>query len=238
MNAKHLLFGVALAALCQPAHADIMFSTGNTGGIGEVNIIFGTPQTGTTVTGQVDHSGVNASFSSLTGQTLMGQGSGQSDIQALPTPGTTLMTSIDMRAQPGTAWTDFIIDMDDAGNPCGGGSNTCGVAMVTATDDMGQSFNLTLSNGTNFVTGIAGVNSMGVQEFITDVQVTKVSADPVTGNFGWTDFKQPRVSGLCTVVNAATGSCIAVPISEPRSWVPVMTGLVGMMLVTWRRRRG
>lgn len=216
MNAKHLLYAFTAALfVTTPAYADIMFSTGNTGGIGEVNVLFSQNDTGSPIFGVINGTTTTVGFSSLTGQTLMGLGNGQADIQALPNPGNTLMTSIDMRAMPGTAWTDFIIDLDDAGNPCGGGQNTCGIAKVTATDDMGQSFNLTLSNGTNFVTGIAGLNSSNVQEFITDVQVTEVSPDPTTGNFGWTDFKQPRVSGLCTVVDAATGSCNPIATPEP-----------------------
>lgn len=238
MNLKHLLLSAAAIVIATPAYADITFVNKDTGGIGEDNILFNQGDTGTTIMGTINGSSptTSVSFSSLTGQTLFAQGNGQAILQAEPNPGTTLMTSIDMKAQPGTAWTDFIIDLDDAGGPCGGGQNTCGVAQILAKDDMGQTFNITLQNGTNFVTGTAGLNSSNVQEFITEVQVTEFSAG--TNPFGWTDFKQPRVSGLCTVVDAATGSCTPIKIvPEPSALASLATGLLLLGGFGWWYRR-
>lgn len=234
MTLRHLaLAAVCVAFAAPPAYADIMFTAKDTGGIGEVNILFKNNDTGTPIVGTISGTSNTVDFSSLTGQSFLGGGNGQALIQAEPNPGNTLMTSIDMKAQAGTAWTDVIIDMDDAGNPCGGGQGTCGVAKVTALDQMGHSFNTTLSNGTNFVTMVAGPDPIThIQEFITDVQVTEVSPDPTTGNFGWTDFKQPRVSGLCTVTDAATGSCTPVQgVPEPRSLVLLFGALLGFLVV-------
>ena len=238
MRSTLLAGAAALALLTGTAHATLMFETGNTGGIGEVNVLFNTPDTGTTILGDVDHTGVDVSFSSLTGQTLLGSGNGQADIVVSPVVNPpTLMTSIDMRAQTGTAWTDAILDMDDSHDACGGGSGTCGVANIVATDNMGQSFQTALMNGTNFVTiqAVAGTN-----EFITDLQVTMLSPDPVTGFSGWEDFKQPRVSGLCDLVTST--SCVAVPIAEPSSLGLLGAALSGLGLLgvvrVWRRGRG
>ncbi len=49
---------VILPLAATPAYADITFSTGNTGGIDEVNILFEAAEIGTALDhGEVDHSG-------------------------------------------------------------------------------------------------------------------------------------------------------------------------------------
>lgn len=227
-----LLAGAVIAAPVA-ARADITFSNGNTGGIGEVNVLFNQGDTGTTIFGTINGTTTNVGFSSLTGQTLLGIGNGQSDIQVEPNPGNTLFSSIDMRAQAGTGWTDVILNMDGAGNPCGGMMLTCGQALVTATDNMGQSFTTTLNNGQNFVTAIAGPNAANQQEVIQDIQVTEFAPDPTTGLFGWTDFKQPRVSGLCTI---GTPQCLpSTEVPEPASLALLLSGLLGLAGF-WRYR--
>ena len=226
---RRTLVWAAVAALSVPmtAQADVTFTNMNTGGIGETNILFNAGDTGSPIFGEIDHTGVNVAFSSLTGQTLVSTSNGQADLQANPDPGTTLTTSMDMLAQAGTAWGDVIINMDDAGNPCGGGSNTCGTAHITAFDNLGNRFeDDVLSNGNNFVTAqtVAGSN-----EFITEIEVIQ---EPGTSNpnFGWTDFKQPRVSDACTL----NGSCTLIPVPEPGSLALLVTGLLG---VGWAIRR-
>src|SRR5215831_3994624 len=97
VNLKHLLlasaFGVALAA---PAYAHITFTLGNNPQLDEQNILFGASETGTTITGEVDHSGVPAVFSTLTGQTLFQKAKGQADIENAADPGKALLNSMDM----------------------------------------------------------------------------------------------------------------------------------------------
>jgi len=217
------------------AHADIIFSPKDTGGIGEINILFDQgPLNALTITGEVDHSGALVDFSSLTGQILHQSAAGQADIEVQPNPGNSLMTSMDMHAVANTAWGDVIIDLDAAGNPCGGGTNTCGTALITAMDNFNHTFQDVISNGTNFVTmqTVPGTN-----EFITDVQVTEVSPDPNTGTFGWTSFKQPRVSGTCTLVTPT--SCTPVSVPEPGNSISILALSLGFLgLTVWARKRG
>ena len=224
----------AFALMVGTAQADVTFTAKDTGGIGEVNILFDTgPLNGSPITGQVDHSGALVDFSTLTGQSLHQSAAGQADIEANPNPGTTLMTSIDMHAVANTAWTDVIIDLDAAGNPCGGMMLTCGTALITAKDNMNHTFQDVITNGTNFVTMIAGPDAMNNPEFITDVTVTEVSPDPTTNTFGWTSFKQPRVSGTCVLQSATSCTPVAI-VPEPSSFAMLATGLLAL---GWTVRR-
>jgi|SRR5215472_10933085 len=210
------------------ARANIIFSDKDTGGIGEVNILFDQAASGSPIFGQIDHSGVDVGFSSLTGQTLHTEGQGQADIEALPNPGLTEMTSINMIAQSGTAWEDVIINLDDAGNPCGGGGNTCGTAHITAIDNFGNAFHDdVLKDGNNFITAIA---SNG--EFITSIQVVELAGE-TNPLFGWTSFKQPRVSGACILSGA---SCTPVEMPEPTTLAILASGLLGFGF-GWLRHR-
>ena len=221
---RRILVWAAVAALSVPmtAQADVTFTNMDTGGIGETNILFNAGDTGSPIFGEIDHTGVNVAFSSLTGQSLVSTSNGQADLQAFPNPGNTLMTSIDMLAATGTAWGDVIINMDDAGNPCGGGSNTCGTAHITAFDNLGNRFeDDVLSNGNNFVTAqtVAGSN-----EFITEIEVVELPGE-TNPNFGWTDFKQPRVSDTCTL--QPNGSCTLIPVvPEPATLTLLGSGIL------------
>jgi hypothetical protein len=233
-----LLTTAALALMAGTAQANVTFTLKDTGGIGETNILFSPGDTGTPIFGEIDHSGVDVAFSSLTGQTFVSTSNGQADLQANPTPGTTLMTSMNMVAAAGTAWGDVILNMDDAGNPCGGGANTCGTAKITAIDNAGTPFVTdVLMNGSNFVTAIAdtvGNPPATPPEFITSIQIQEIAGE-TNPNFGWTDFKQPRVSGACTL-NGST--CTLIPTPEPSSLTVLAGGLLGFTLGwIWRRSR-
>lgn len=66
---------------------------------------------------------------------------------------------------------------------------------------------------------------------ITDIQITENAADP-NNNFGWNSFKQPRVSGLCTLVAGA--SCVPITVLEPSSLSLIGAGVIA---ARWLRRR-
>ena len=72
MNLKRITIVSSLAfAMWAPiAAADVIFTPGNNPQPDENNILFAAGETGTLITGEVDHSGVGVQFSSLTGQTL------------------------------------------------------------------------------------------------------------------------------------------------------------------------
>jgi hypothetical protein len=217
----------AAALLIGTAQAHVVFTLGNHPQPNEQNILFEAPETNTTLDhAEVDHSGAGVTFDSLTGQTLTQQAEGQADIFCATNcvdngvNKSSQLSSIEMRAglsangNP-TAWTDAIINLDFG----------IGTALVTVTDNLGNTFDEVLGPGQNFLTMVA----IGGQ-FITDIQV--VQEPTTTGAFGFNSFKQPRVSGLCELVD---GGCTTIPVPEPTTLALFGTGLLGLGVL--RRKR-
>jgi hypothetical protein len=225
------------AGLAAPAYADIIFQPGPPpGGIGEVNVLFQAPEQGTSLDhATVDHSTVGVLFDSLTQQQLNQKAEGQADIfcasNCVSNGGglASQLTSIEMKAGintatgANTAWTDVEFNLDSG----------IGTVKIEATDNFDHTFTMTLSKGENKGLLLATVDSLGQQEFITDVKFTNA----VTGAaFGFDSFKQPRVSGTCDLVTAT--SCVPVTITtpEPMTLAVLGTGLLGLGIVRRNRK--
>ena len=224
---------VALAA--PPAQATILFSPTNSPTGDEQTIQFESTVTGTTIIGDTNKTltpvifdttftaGSGSTGGNGTGQTIMGQGLGQSHITCV-TSGTVAcinnggnMTeqtnSLEMLPSAGTAWTDVVA------NP----SNGTGTIDVFVHDDLGNNFNFVLTNGSNFFTLTASGG-----EVITDVQMT------MSAGGGWNDFQQPRVSGVCTLVGT---TCTPILAPEPGSLALLGSALAGVGGLGWVARR-
>jgi len=130
---------------------------------------------------------------------------------------TSQLTSLEIK--PGAAnigWGDFEFNPDFGE----------GTMNVWVADNLGNNFDFALGNGQNFFTLTASDG-----EVITDVQMTQETGS--TGTFGWNDFKQPRVSGVCTLVGA---TCTPIPTPEPMSIALLGVGLLGLGIAATRRR--
>lgn len=205
-----LLIGVSGAA-----QATVVFTSGNNPQPNEENILFGSQQTGTTITGTTNQTGTAVQFTST--QSLTTGGQGQAFLEATA-PATTITGAITFSV-PGFGFMDYIF------NPAVTGPDaTGGTATVSAVSNDGTFTDpITLGNGNNFLT----ITTTG-GEFLTSVTIT-----PDTGS-NYAQYQQPRVSGVCTP--GEVGCTLAPPlVPEPSALALVGSALV-IFGVMWRRK--
>jgi PEP-CTERM motif len=170
--------GFAALVMAPAADASVIFTLGNNPQQpGEQNILFGSQQTGTTITGTTNQTNTSVRFTST--QSLTTGGQGQAFLQ--PTS-QGLLTNFSFSV-PGATFGDFIFNPMIGGQPQGGG----GTANVTAVANDGTfPFSYTLGNGNNFLT----ITTAG-GETLSSVSLSVAGA-------GFNQLQQPRVSGIST----------------------------------------
>src|SRR6476660_6337660 len=138
LNQTAILSALVFAAWASAASADVIFTLGNNPQPDENNILFSAGETGTLITGEVDHSGVAVEFSSLTGQTLDQNAQGQASITEVNgDPLTSMLVEV-----PGFTFGDFSLNLQ----------NGTGSATVVAVDNFNDTFTYALGNGQNYLT--------------------------------------------------------------------------------------
>jgi hypothetical protein len=160
------------------ARADsVTFTVGNNPQPDEENILLNSGAQGTTVFGLTNQTNIQVRFDSST-DTLVEPSSGQARIEALDGVLNNITISI-----PNGGFTDVIL------NPFFG-TATADVTVLTANNET-FTFSYTLSNGQNFLTIVADPGTL-----ITSVTVNAPG--------GFTDLRQPRISGAQVVPEPAT----------------------------------
>jgi len=185
------------------SQAGIVFQLGNNPQPDEENVLFTNNQSATTVFGLTNTTNSTVQFSSTT-DTLVTTSAGQAKVSALD--GAVNNISV---TTPGKVFNDIIF------NPFQG-SGTATVTVVANEPGGGQqtfTFSYTLGNGQNFLT-----------IFATGGETIESATIDAPG--GFTDLRQPRISGV---------SVTAVP--EPASMILFGIGAAGLVGYGIRRRR-
>jgi hypothetical protein len=227
---------LGVAVLGGVAHADIIYQTGNNPQGNEQEIQFEAGLTGiTNFMGDTNMSNSPIEFNLIPGayhgETDIGTvGQGQAAIICTAGCGTYAvgganghqLTDLEIKLGQGLGATDFIGNLDYGE----------GWANVQVMDQLGNTFNYQLGQGQNYFT-ITAINN----EVITDIQITEDLADTGMGNpFGFNDFKQPRISGLCVLTSS--GSCRTIPVPEPSSLALLGAGLFAAGWFSMRKKSG
>src|SRR2546423_4480215 len=193
-----LLLAVLIACSATAARADsVTFTIGNNPQQDEENILLNNGATGTTVFGLTNQTQLPVAFSSTT-DILVEPSSGQARVEAQDA----LLNNITISVPNGT-FHDIIL------NPFFG-SGTATVSVLTANNQT-FTFSYSLSNGQNFLTIVAGPGTL-----ITSVTVNAPG--------GFTDLRQPRISGA--VAN----------VPEPATLLLFGFGLLGTAGILRRKR--
>ena len=196
-----LTFIVTIVISVTTARADsVTFTIGNNPQQNEENILLNSGAQGATVFGLTNQSNIQVRFDSST-DTLVEPSSGQARIEALDGTLNNITISV-----PNGTFTDLIM------NPFFG-SGTANVSVLTSNNQT-FTFSYTLGNGQNFLTIVADPGTL-----ITSVSITAAG--------GFTDLRQPRISGAQTNV------------PEPASLLLLGGGLLGLAGAgrKFRRRR-
>ena len=160
------------------ARADaVTFTLGNNPQPNEENILLNSGASGTTVFGLTNQTQLQVKFSSTT-DTLVEPSSGQARVEALDGVVNNITISV-----PGGTFEDIIL------NPFFG-SGTATVTVLTANSQT-FTFSYTLSNGQNFPTIVAAPGTL-------------LSSVTISAPGGFTDLRQPRISGAPAIPEPAT----------------------------------
>jgi hypothetical protein len=183
---------LAVGAICSRSHADIVFQLGNNPQSDEENILLNTGTTGPSVVGVANQSGIGVLFSSTT-DILSEPATGQARVEAQDGFLNDITVSV-----PGGSFIDLIINplIGEAAGIPGGTANVSVIANEPGGGTVTDTFSYTLGNGNNFLTMFA----------INGETIASVTIDSA---LGFTDLRQPRISGAALNRTPDGGSTLA-----------------------------